>query len=1112
MIKKSLLLLSLLFFVSSGLLAQQEITGKVTDENNDPIVGANVLIKGTNDGTITDLDGVFKISAPKDATLLISFIGYTTQEIAIAGNTNLEVTLLPDETALEDIVVTAMGVERDRKTLGYAITKVKGEELTMAGTSNNPVQALYGKAPGVTIRQSASGPTGGIDINIRGNSGLMVESNTRPLIVVDGAPIFDENTGMRDPANEWSRPTDYGTGINDINPDDIASIEILKGAQASVLYGSEGANGVVLITTKNGAGTNKLKVEASFQSTIEQPVSFLEFQQLYGAGSSIYDIKTIEAGQTYPFANYSQQSYGPAFDANDQRVWWDSIARPYVARPGGYEALLQNGHSNQVNISVINGGEFGNIRFSYTNNRYVGVQNNYQQDKNTFSFMGNFKMSDRFKLNLTTNLYNVKTQNRMREMHGTILDGFQQDAPYEEYINNNGYLYQEAGHPNYNYRLDFGDSDYNYPTSRNSLGAISDYLWERERNSDEDKKNHVIASISPEYKISNAFSIKGQASIDYTNTDFTTEHDNIRVYPELLGGKYKYERRNTIVQNYQAMLDFKKSLINDRLYVFSFVGGSYKKVKENSVYVSTYADNSSTSSFIFPNWFHLNNQHPEQWTTSNRMNEVRGNSFGQNSLYGLFGLASFTWDDVYTLEITARNDWSSLLPPGNNSYFYPGAAFTWNFTELLSESLLPILQFGKLRASFADVGKDAPSRYYAYQSYQAGVVTGTSASKIEAPSVLFSGDLLPERKREFELGLEMNFFNGRVGIDFSYYTNRNYNKIMGVPLDATTGAGEIRLNAGEIKNDGFEAMLNFVPIKTPDFRWDVSITAARQYSEVVKLYSGIKQRTVATLRGGVYVMAVEGERTGNIYGHSVMRDEQGNQIVNSSGTDYVLDNSERTIVGNVNPDFLGGFTTSLSYKGFTLHALFDYSFGASMFSETNQWMMHNGTHMETLNYRDEAHGGLAYYYDGSGNTVAWQHDQPTPGGEDLYHDGIVLDGVVDNGDGTYTDNTRIVPVRSYYEGFASWASADKVNAEEVKYDNDYIKLRELSLSYRFPKNLTDKMKLGSIRLNVFARNIGYLYKTIPNLDPEAYVGTNSFFEAAALPSTRSFGAKLIVGF
>jgi TonB-linked SusC/RagA family outer membrane protein len=1109
--QKVILSFILCFALIQSAFAQQTVTGTVKDTDGLGIPGVAVIEQGTTNGTSSSADGSFRLNVQSlNATLQFSFVGMKPVVESLNGRTTVSVTMETSTEMVDEVVVTAMGIERDRKSLGYAISTIRGDQLTVAGNTQNPVMALYGKAAGVTIRQSASGPLGGININIRGAAGLQADAKTRPLFVVDGVPIFDENTGLH------ISSTDFGTGINSINPEDIESIDILKGAKASVLYGSEGANGVVLITTKKGGKIpDRLNVNVSYQTSIEQPLTFVEFQNKYGNGANIYDVKPLRQGETYPRANTAMVNYGPPFDPGQQRIWWDGVARPYVARPGNWEFLFNNGSNNTVNAAIDKSGEFGNVRLSFTNMDYKGVMENLWQKKNSVSFSGTFKLSNKLSVEAVANLFNINTHNRATS--SLSISGAARDAPFQEFIETMDYTYTNPEDKNFGYKRDFETSS--YPTGYYALSNYADLVWNRRNNSALDEKFHLIATVRPTYRITNWLSVTGQASIDYADTDFTNKNSVTRVYPNLSGGYYSFARRNTRVEEYKGLVNFYKSFVDDRLDVTAFAGTTYKSISDNSINVST-ASVGSSSGFTYPNWYHLNNQNPAGWPGYGNRHHVYGNSFGENSLYGVFGVATLTWDSKYTIELNARNDWSSTLPPDNNSYFYPGVAFTYDATEVL-QGIIPALQFGKFRASWADVGRDAPSRYYAYSSLSAGTVEGTDAQTVSTPASLFAGDLKPERKREFEIGTEMAFFKGnRLGLDLSVYSNNVYNQIMAVPLSQSTGATEIKINAGEVKNWGYEVQINASPVLTRNMRWDLTFTTANQFSEVVKLYPGITEKIVNSMRGKVDVIAKEGERIGNLYGTALLTDPSGNRIVGATGSAYALDPTKKVLLGNVFPNFMGGFNSTFSYKGFSVYAHFDYSFGASMFSESNQWLYYNGTGLLSLNYRDEENGGLAYYYDKNSNkTVKWEHNQSAPADAKdgrIYHDGFILNGVVPVTDASgkvtgYEKNTTIVPVSSYYSTFVSWAN-EAINAVDLKYKNDYIKLREVSVAYSLPRNLVQNLKVNSISIGLFARNIGYLYKTVPNLDAEAYMGTNTYFEAAIIPGARTMGMNVSVGF
>ncbi|MEQ6119956.1 SusC/RagA family TonB-linked outer membrane protein [Reichenbachiella sp. MALMAid0571] len=1083
-------------------IADVAIKGKVTDENGEGFPGANVLVKGTSNGVITDVEGNYSISAPEGSTLVFSFVGYLKQEVDITGRSVVDIVLQVDETELDEVIVTAQGIRRDRKSLGYAISHVSSTQLVAAGNPTNPIQSLYGKAAGVNIRQSVSGPTGGIDIKIRNAAGLESDAKTRPLFVVDGVPIHDQDSQL-------GGSGDFGSGINDLNAEDIESIDILKGAKASVLYGSEGANGVLLITTKSGRNIKGMQIDITHQSSIEKPKSYIEFQNKYGNGNSIYDVGdmvTANDGMDYPQANTGQWfNYGPEFNANEKRVWWDGVARPYVARPNNYEFMFSDGASRSTTISAAGGGEFGNARFAYTNYEYDGIIDNLNQHKDVLSFSGRFKFSKKFTVEYSSNLFNISTKNRPGSYMNFIVHGVSRGAPFEEFIADKGYLVNDPMDPNYGRRISWDAAG--YPTGSYPLQQYANQFWSVDNNSLVDDKTHLITSISPRLQVTDYLTLTGQFSVDNTDIDYTTENNVTRVYPDLVGGYYSFKKTNNKVQEYKGFATFDKMLLNDRLDLQVMGGGIYKNVSSNDIWVATATR--SGSPFQYPDWFHMNNLDQSDFPTNK--DKLFNTGYGENVIYSALGVVTATFDNRYTLELNVRKDWSSTLPPGKNAYTYPGVAFTWDMTEALA-SKLPKLEFGKIRLSYADVGRDAPSRYFAYNSYNAGRVGGSDVPTVTVPSSLFDDQIGPERKRELEVGFELDYFEGkRLHVDASFYTNNIYDQIMTVPLAGTSGFSSIKLNAGNVKNSGYEVLIRATPVLTNSMRWNVTFTTANTFSKIVKLHDAIKEKIVSSYSGKVFVKAVEGERIGDIHGYAVKTDDNGNRIVSTDGASYVLDNKETTKIGNVFPDFIGGMSSDFSFKGFSVMVGLDYSFGSTMYSQTNQWLMAGGTGLASLKNRDEANGGLAYYSDSEGQNIAISHSAAQgPDGEPVYHDGIILPGVVDDGTGNYVKNTNIASVADYYGTFITWAG-EALNAQDLSLKNDYIKVREFAISYKVPKVVVDKLRLRSVELGAFARNLFYLHRTVPNLDAESYIGTNQYYEASPFPSLRSYGVKIKMG-
>ncbi|WP_288732451.1 SusC/RagA family TonB-linked outer membrane protein [uncultured Parabacteroides sp.] len=1062
-----------------------KVTGIVADDLG-PVAGASVAVKGTSKGTITDSDGKFVLNGVKKGEIIqISFLGYTTQEIAYKGQESLDIKLVEDSQAIDEVVVTALGMKRSHKSLGYALTTIKGDEFTLAGKAANPLTSLYGKAAGVGIQSSAAGPTGGVNIKIRGAASLESSSKTRPLFVVDGVPIHDQESSMAtrgyDPLNSF----DYGAGINDINPEDIESMEILKGAKASVLYGSEGANGVVLITTKKGANTRGLGVTASFQYTVEQPVSYIDFQNEFGTGTSVYDELTgkLPDGTSMRRLGTSRFNFGPAFDGKPIMDIDGNIIN-YEAQPDNFMDFFRKGYSDNVNVAIAGGNEMGNMRVSYTNYKYQGILDNFEQKKNILSFSGKMNASKFATFEINSNIYNIVTQNRYPNIGGLVSYGINRDQPFSTlerlYKDDSGYKRNKE---------DLTMSSY--------ASNIMDLLWHQRENRNVDDKFHMITSLKGKFDFHKNVFLVLQGGIDYTDIEYNQKARVTQAEPNVVGGKYSRKEERYVVQNYDAMLNFDKNFMKDRLNVLAFFGGGYRSNEDKSINVSTYGD------MLYPDWYSLNNE--GSWPGAGDKGKVRGMSRGSDFLYSLYGGVTLSLDERYYVEITGRNDWASTLPAGNNSYFYPGISFNWNFKDQIP---IPQLQFGKIRMAWADAGRPA-SRYFANNVFSLGQIAETEASIVTPPSALFSGLLKPERKREYEIGMDLRFFDqNRLEFDFSYYTNNVYDQIMSVPLSSTSGYSEIRINAGNVHNYGYEIFLKGTPLVGKDFRWDVSFTAANQYAKVKKLYPGITQKLIGG-GTGYKVVAEVGEPMGELLTYDYKKDEHGNRVVSSNGF-YVLDyDAGFKKNSNINPSFIGGFNTSFYYKNFNINLGFDYKFGGALLSMSNYYLIGNGLSKESLPYRDEKHGGLAYYINEQNVKVPCEHNTTAPAGAKdnrVYHDGLILNGVKEDG----SKNDIILSAYEYYSTFIHDMSAD-LQPDNI-YKNDYIKFREIGISYTIPKRIVEKAKLQKVTLTATARNLFYLYKAIPNIDAESTLGTNSYEEYSFFPSTRSFGIGVSVSF
>ena len=1091
--RKILLTLTMCIVLAAGAMAQQTVTGTVTDVEGIGIPGTTVLHKGTNNGTVTDANGNFSINVPGDATLVFSFVGMRTIEEPVNGRSRIDITLVSEDVGLDEVVVTALGIKRDTRALGYSISRVEGVDLVKAGVTSNPLTSLYGKAAGVGIQATASGPMGGMKINIRGAQGLESTSWTRPLFVVDGVPIYDSESSMASRNYNPLNSFDFGSAVNDINVEDIESMEILKGAKASVLYGSAGANGVVLISTKTGSGTRGLGVQISYGQEIYVPVSYIDFQNEFGSGQNEYSFDWEDEAQTIRRTVSNRQNFGPAFDGSPIK-FFDGTMREYLPYKNNYLDMFNDGSSRNFQAAIQGGSEKGNMRLAFTNFDYNGITPNQGQTKNSISFSGQMNASDFARFEITQNLYHTESQNRMSNIQHLIAWGtFNRDYDIKTAMNawkdENGYMVDLSTLGN----LD--DAGWGWPAAFLDPNNINDgffnLMWTMNENRYVDKRINSITSAKATFTFLPYLGMIMQGGLNYTDTDYTNQVMPYRKNEEtgkFQGGRFSFERQRNVIQNYEAFLTFNKSYMDDKLNIFAFAGPAFRKIEYNKVNVGTRGNSK------FPGFWSLTNH--DQWPASYD-SYVSGYDLENESLYSVLGQGTVSWGMEYILEFQARNDWSSTLPEANRSYFYPGASFTWNFTETFS---IPNINYGKLFFSWADVGR-SPNRYYALRTYSINTLPApnTNVNDVSGPTDLFSGDLKPERKREFEVGTSMRFFkDNRLELNLSYYNSMWYNQIMALPIPASSGANQIRINAGEINNSGIELFLNGAIIATNPFRWEMTFTAARQWDKINKLYPGITQKN--EYAGNLIRRKAEGERMNTLWIQDYARDDNGNRMVNDNGLYYLSTDPEDEInIGTTNTDVYGGLSTNFYLQGewgmLNLMGALDYKLGGSILSYSNFYLKGNGLTTETLPGRP-GHGGLTWTETLADGTTRERHD------------GMILPGVKQDG----TANDIMISARDYYSTYihdmgTGWQP-------DMIHENNYVKFRELALTYTLPKKFSDELKMQKLSVGITARNLFYIYKSIDNIDAESMLGTgnDSWIENTNFPSLRSYGFKVNLSF
>ena len=1072
--------------------------------------GVNVLVKGTSNGTITDMQGNYKVTVPDEgAVLIFSFVGYTTEEIPVNGQSTIDIDLADDISSLQEVVVTALGIKREEKALGYAVSKVESREITKAGNPNF-ASALYGKAAGVKINTAPGGATSAVNVQIRGINSLSF--NSQPLYVVDGIVIRNvNNTQSRGLNNDgyWSDQKIRGNGILDINPQDIESLTVLKGASATALYGSEAASGVVVITTKKGSKREGLGVDVNYTYNIEQVAFTPKFQNVYGPG---YDRATnlangadedgwiledtdgdgvAETKRPY-FRAYGQ--FGPKMEG--QMVpWWDGTTRSYSPQPDNYKDFYQTGYNSQFNAAVANQTDMLTYRLSYTRTDYEGINIGSQLQRNNFNLNSTLKLTDRISTDVIVNYVNNQVHNRPEQINRVSANygGFFSRADdmsvyLDKYKTSEGYQY-----------VPFNQTD------RNPEEALAydiraydllNYMWRNITRTEDESQNRVISSATLNYNILDNLTFRGRVGNDFTSV--ATEVKEPNTY------QLAFNSPNSSTGYYQTSSGRYSILYTDFLlsYVQKFgeetdltISGGFQSREEN------YRDESISTrdGLVLENWFSISNSYNVLNST-----EARSNLFK----YAFLGIASFNYKNLWFLEGTARQEYSSTLPPGNNSFFYPSVNTSFVFSDAFDLST-NLLSFGKVRASYGVVG-NAPPVYKANIVYnQTSLQTSNgSVSTLNTQSSYGNNEIRPENKYEAEVGINTRWWGNTIGLDLTYYNSRVVDQILPLALSPSTGATEILANIGEIGSSGFEVAINATPVANP-LLWDTRFNFAFTNTKVISLMDGVDRLTYYNADGGaIQIVADKGERLGDIYAHPRATDEEGNFIISEDGL-YTF-STEYEKVGNILPKFVGGWVNTLSYKGLSLDITTDYSIGGQLVSNPTLYATGAGMYESTLEYRDEAHGGLPYYIDGDENKVLLNsHSAAAPDGSRVYHDGIVLDGVTTEG----VSNETIVDAATYYLNTYTWSSG--WYGDGAVFDNSYIKLRELALGYRLPNNLVNNLGFQNIRVSLVGRNLFYFWRTLQHLDPEVGIGTNwqsQGIDEGTSAATRSFGVSINASF
>lgn len=1073
---------------------KRTVSGTVLDSAGIALKDVSVTVRGGSAGTSTDAEGHFKIQVSAKDVLVFSAVGYAKNEVPVGSRNNFSVSLQHSSANLEEVVVTSLGIRKQARSLGYAVSSVSAKDITESG-STNFASALYGKAAGVKITSAPGGASSAVAVQIRGVSSINL--NTQPLYVVDGVPIRlynDPSGNLGNNSNNngyYSNQRIQGNGVLDINPEDIDNITILKGASASALYGSEATNGVVVITTKKGGKGKGLGVELNYVYNKEKLANSPDYQNEYGPG---YDAQTnvangIADADGWATADAFHHPYyrayamfGPKFDGSQIR-YWDGTMRPYVANPNNYKNFFSTGYNSAGNVAVSNSSDKGNYRFSYTRTDYKSILPGSNLNKNNFNFNGTLKLSDRISVDLVSSYNYNFTHNRAYLMSLIFSDygGYfsrldDMSAYFSKYQTTNGYKYVIPSNNAY-------DQDQKLAYNIRAQNLMN-YLWTALKDRYDETQNRFINSVTLNVGITNDLKFRGRVGGDFTSLGIVEEDHNTQ--PAVTGnsGAYVVTASNYNIFYGDALLVYNPKINKD--LSLGFTGGFTGRKQ-----VYRYQNSSTTTGLQDENFFSITNSVGTPTTVASRAEQV--------DVAG-FGMVNVNYKNFLFVEGTGRYESTSTLPPGVNSYFYPSVNAGFVLSDVVK--LPALINYAKLRASYGLVGNHP-------NIFQSNVAYRTTGISYNNNNILYqssnssgfgNNDIRSEKKRETEFGLETKLLNDRIGVDFSYYNNKVSNQILTLSTASSTGSSSVLANAGDLSNYGFEAAISATPIINRSFRWTTRFNFAVNKNKLMRLPNGQNSLTSSSQDGGyLIIQAKVGDPLGNIYVHPKATDAKGNAIIDDYGL-YTNNTNDYKYVGNIMPKVIGGFSNSLSYKSFTLDLTIDYRFGGKLASIPTYYQLGAGMFKSTLKYRDAARGGISYDVNSDANA------DYTANPNGARHDGVILKGVTSSG----ATNTKVITAAMYYLNTYTWESNGLY--ENAVFDNSYVKLREATLSYNLPGRLTSKMHFQSLQVAFIARNLFYIYKTLPyGLDPEVAVGSSWLaqgIDGGSAAPTRSFGLSL----
>lgn len=1048
-----ILKLILFFGLSSLNLMAQQISGTVSSsKDNSNLPGVSVTVKGTNSGTSTNVSGKYSITASQSSTLVFSYIGYKNQEIKVGNQSSINVILNEDETSLEEVVVTALGIKKESKKLGYATTTINATAIT-ENRSSNFMNTLQGKIAGVNISGLGTGPNGTSKIRIRGQSSISGQNN--PLIVVNGVPIDNTNFGTN-PGNASAdnsigvrgggNTSDGGDGLSSINPDDIESMTVLKGATAAALYGSRAKDGVIMITTKSRGVAKGIGVSYNTNFTNETPLDFSDYQHEYGQGEN-------GVRPQAPNPTSGQWSFGEKFAPGMTQILFDGVSVPYVPQYDRVRKFYRDGQNFSNTISLQTGGEKGGMNLSFANMDSKGIVPNNSFNRKTVNLGFSYDISKKLSFNGNINYSNEFNKNPPNVANQdnsipTVLSNLANSMPLELM---NEKKYNALG------------NEYIYSRFQNRTNPY----WVLAEQFQNIRRDRIFGNISAKYNILPWLFVQGRIGQDYWSRDqeynnFPTGHGSLAAAPAgFVNGLFTQESRRFRETNVDVLLSGTRKF-GDFGIDFN-VGGNqmYRRSDLNSVQVQD---------FVVRGLYTVMN---------GRVKDPIYN-LSERAVNSIYGSSEFSYKDFLYVNVTARNDWFSTLSKENRSILYPSVSGSFVFSQAF-EKMPSWLNFGKLRLAYAEVGSDTDVNPYANNLFY-----GINANLFPNPAgaaqpvggsqgtTVPNAGLRPMRTSESEIGLELKTLNNRVSLDAAIYRKITSDQIVSAQISDASGFITTLINSGKSRNQGIEALLTLIPVKTKDFEWALSINGSYNITKILSLATDKPGERITT---GTHVFngelrQVVGEEMGQIYGFGYRRDAQGRQIFGANG--IPLRTTNLISYGSALPKWVGGINNSFSYKGFTISALIDFKLGNMMLSGSNFNLYRHGLHKNTLEGRDTG--------------------------------GVTGVGVNEKGE----TNVVKANVQDYWSVVRSLAIV-----EPIVFNGGYWKLRQITAGYDISKFIPKQVQIQGAKISFVANNIFLLKKWVDNIDPESFGYSSDNLvgmESHGLPTTRSLGFNLNVKF